>query len=95
MQRRDRFIAAVLIVLVFISSAIAYGASVNDPAWNKVVAAAKKEGKVVIIGPAGSDVRDAYTIGDLLMPQAILLVLKSNDGPYDVNIVYARVGYRF
>jgi iron(III) transport system substrate-binding protein len=63
MQRRDRFIAAVLIVLMFVSSAIAYGASAPDPAWNKVVASAKKEGKVVIIGPAGSDVRDAYTIG--------------------------------
>jgi iron(III) transport system substrate-binding protein len=63
MQRRNRFIAAVLIVLVFVSSAIAYGASATDPAWNKVVAAAKKEAKVVIIGPAGSDVRDAYTIG--------------------------------
>ena len=35
----------------------------SDSDWNKVVAAAKKEGKVVIIGPSGSDVRDAYTIG--------------------------------
>jgi hypothetical protein len=39
--------------------------------------------------------RDAYTIGDLLMPQAIIIVLKSNDGPYDANIVYARVSYQF
>ena len=61
MQRRDRFIAAVLIVLVFVSSAIAYGASVNDPAWEKIVAAGKKEAKVVVFGPPGADVRDAYT----------------------------------
>jgi iron(III) transport system substrate-binding protein len=38
-------------------------AAPEDPAWNKVVAAAKKEAKVVIIGPLGSEVRDAYTIG--------------------------------
>ena len=63
MQRRDRFIAAVLIVLVFVASAIAYGASVNDPAWEKIVGAGKKEGKVVVFGPPGADVRDAYTLG--------------------------------
>jgi iron(III) transport system substrate-binding protein len=37
--------------------------SSGDPAWNKIVAAAKREAKVVIIGPSGSDVRDAYTVG--------------------------------
>jgi iron(III) transport system substrate-binding protein len=63
MQRRDRFIAAVLIVLVFISSPIAQGASVNDPAWEKIVGAGNKESKVVVFGPPGADVRDAYTIG--------------------------------
>ena len=41
------------------------------------------------------DFRDAYTIGDLLLPQALLFVLKSNDGPYNVNLFYARVGYQF
>src|SRR5580765_7614308 len=50
MQRRDRLIAAVLIVLVFVASTIAYGASVNDPAWEKIVGAGKKEGKVVVFG---------------------------------------------
>ena len=39
--------AAVLIVLVFISSAIAQGASVNDPAWEKIVGAGKKEAKAL------------------------------------------------
>ena len=38
-------------------------AAADDSDWNKTVAAAKKEAKVVIIGPSGSDVRDAYTIG--------------------------------
>jgi iron(III) transport system substrate-binding protein len=41
----------------------AFGAAAGDADWSKTVAAAKKEGKVVIIGPSGSDVRDAYTIG--------------------------------
>jgi iron(III) transport system substrate-binding protein len=63
MQRKDRFVAAVLIVLVFVSSAIAYGASANDPAWEKIVAGGKKEGKVVVFGPPGPDVRDAFTLG--------------------------------
>jgi len=35
----------------------------SDADWNKIVAAAKKEGKVVILGPVGADVKDAYTIG--------------------------------
>ena len=65
MQRRDRFIAAVLIVFAFVSPAIAYGASAasSDPAWEKIVAAGKKEGKVVVFGPPGPDVRDAFTLG--------------------------------
>jgi len=63
MQRRDRLIAAVLIVLVLVASANAHGASVNDPAWEKIVGAGKKEGKVVVFGPPGADVRDAYTLG--------------------------------
>jgi hypothetical protein len=41
------------------------------------------------------DFKDAYTVGDLLLPQALLFVLKSNDGPYNVNLLYARIGYRF
>ena len=38
---------------------------------------------------------DAYTAGDLLMPQSVILVLKSNDGGYDANVLYGRVSYRF
>src|SRR5437773_4433505 len=63
MQHRERFIAAVLIVLVLVASAIAYGGSGNDPAWEKIVGAGKKEAKVVVFGPPGADVRDAYTVG--------------------------------
>ena len=39
--------------------------------------------------------KDAYTAGDLLMPQSVLLFLKSNHGGYDANVLYGRVGYRF
>jgi ABC-type Fe3+ transport system substrate-binding protein len=35
----------------------------NRAEWEKTVAAAKKEGKVVILGPAGADIRDAFTRG--------------------------------
>ncbi|HEY3302825.1 MAG TPA: extracellular solute-binding protein [Candidatus Binatia bacterium] len=63
MQRRYRFAGSLLIAFVFLSSAVAPGAAVNDPAWGKIVAAGKKEGKVVVFGPAGADVRDAFTQG--------------------------------
>jgi hypothetical protein len=39
--------------------------------------------------------KDAYTAGDLLMPQSVLIFMKSNHGPYDANVVYGRVSYRF
>jgi hypothetical protein len=39
--------------------------------------------------------KDAYTAGDLLMPQSVLLFLKSNHGGYDANVLYGRVSYRF
>jgi hypothetical protein len=38
---------------------------------------------------------DAYQAGDLLMPQAVILVLKSNDGGYDANVLYGRISYQF
>lgn len=41
------------------------------------------------------DFKDAYTAGALLMPTSPLIFLKSNRGPYDVNVVYGRVTYRF
>jgi iron(III) transport system substrate-binding protein len=63
MQRRHLFFTTLLIMFVSISLALAYGASVNDPAWEKIVAVGKKEGEVVIFGPPGLDVRDAFTLG--------------------------------
>ena len=41
------------------------------------------------------DFKDAYQAGATQMPQAIILVLKSNDGPYEANVAYAKVTYRF
>ncbi len=35
------------------------------------------------------DFKDAYTAGDELMPQAVLIFLKSNKGAYDANVFYA------
>ncbi len=57
-------LAAIIAALNFSSPAIAASApAVNDTDWNKTVAAANKEGKVVIMGPTGADVKDAFTIG--------------------------------
>jgi hypothetical protein len=39
--------------------------------------------------------KDALTAGDLLMPQSILLFLKSNDGAYEANVPYGRLSYGF
>ena len=63
MQCRYRFVITLLTVSVLLGSAVAYGASATDPGWEKIVAAAKKEGKVVMFGPTGADVRDAFTLG--------------------------------
>ncbi len=57
-------LAAIIAALNFSAPAVAASApAVSDTDWNKTVAAAKKEGKLVIMGPAGSDVKDAYTLG--------------------------------
>jgi hypothetical protein len=41
------------------------------------------------------DFADAFTSGDLLMPQSILIFMKANDRAYDANVVYAKLNYRF
>ncbi len=57
-------VAVGAIITAFNFSALAFAASVPKAAeWEKTVAAAKKEGQVVILGPAGEDMRDAYTEG--------------------------------
>ena len=55
-------ISLVEVLFLFLTGNV-LGASVNDPAWEKIVGAGKKEGKVVVFGPPGADVRDAYTLG--------------------------------
>jgi iron(III) transport system substrate-binding protein len=66
MQIRLGLFAIALLAVLVTASAGAFGAAAPAPSdadWNKTVAAAKKEAKIVIVGPSGSDVRDAYTIG--------------------------------
>ena len=41
------------------------------------------------------DFKDAYTAGTLLMPTSPLIFMKSNRGPYDANVVYAKLAYTF
>lgn len=39
--------------------------------------------------------KDAYQVGYQLMPQSIVMALKSNDGNYNTNVVYGKLSYRF
>ncbi len=41
------------------------------------------------------DFKNAYTSGTLLMPQSPLIFMKADNGPYDVNMVFAKLNYRF
>ena len=41
------------------------------------------------------DFGDAYTSGDLLMPQSVLLFMKADRGAYKASVVYARIRYNF
>jgi hypothetical protein len=41
------------------------------------------------------DFKDAYTSGNLLMPFTVLMFTKADSGPYDANVVYAKLNYRF
>ena len=66
MQFRLGVLTLILITALSSSSISALGApapAASDTDWNKTVAAAKKEGKLVIIGTVGADVKDSHTIG--------------------------------
>ena len=39
------------------------------------------------------DFKDAYTSGDLLMPQSVYIFMKADNGPYTANVVYATLKY--
>lgn len=54
-------LAGLAILAALYLPSVALAASASD--WEKTVAAAKKEGKVVILGPAGADIRDAFIQG--------------------------------
>ncbi|MDO8836433.1 MAG: MtrB/PioB family outer membrane beta-barrel protein [Vicinamibacterales bacterium] len=41
------------------------------------------------------DFSDAFSSGDLLMPQSILIFMKANNSGYDANVLYAKLNYRF
>ena len=49
------------IVLGFFASSAAMAAS-SSPSWEQTIAAAKKEGRVSVIGPQGGETRDALTL---------------------------------
>ena len=55
-----RVLMSIMLGLLASSAALA---AESSPSWEKILAAAKKEGKLVVIGPNGTDVRDALTQG--------------------------------
>jgi iron(III) transport system substrate-binding protein len=58
------FMGILLFGIVSLWSVISFAAAAaKDPNWEQIVAAAKREGKVAILGPVGTDVRDAFTQG--------------------------------
>jgi iron(III) transport system substrate-binding protein len=62
--RFNTLLAALAMISAFGCADLAVGAAASNTApWNKTIAAAKQEGKIVIMGPAGTDVRDAFTQG--------------------------------
>jgi iron(III) transport system substrate-binding protein len=62
MKRRLATIVCVWALAVFLAGA-AFAAAPAEQEWERVVQAAKKEGKVTMIGPPGTERRDALTIG--------------------------------
>src|SRR4051794_34250059 len=45
------------------ADATAGGAAAAAPSWDSTVAAAKREGRLSIMGPQGNETRDALTLG--------------------------------
>ena len=41
------------------------------------------------------DFRDAFTAGDLLMPQSVYISMKPDNGAYTANVVFAKLSYSF
>ncbi len=60
MQRIYRLVTTVVMVAVMVTASYAPVAAADE--WDKVLAAAKKEGTVSVIGPVGSDRRDTLTL---------------------------------
>ncbi|NIO06687.1 MAG: extracellular solute-binding protein [Deltaproteobacteria bacterium] len=54
------WIAAVFVAVAFLAGDVTAQAASD---WSQVVAAAKKEGQIVIIGPQGTETKDALTLG--------------------------------
>jgi ABC-type glycerol-3-phosphate transport system substrate-binding protein len=50
-------------MLAALLNGAAFAAAPGQEEWERVLQAAKKEGKVAVIGPPGADRRDALTIG--------------------------------
>ena len=55
--------AAAIVALIGFARDASGAAATKGSEWEGIIAAAKKEGRVVMMGPVGADVRDAFTQG--------------------------------
>ena len=78
MTKRIYPLIVILALLILNFSALAIAASSPSAAeWEKTVAAAKREGKVVIIGPQGTETKDALVEGPLFNDRLIQGLLRA------------------
>ena len=61
MKRRPSALTLGWLLTALLTGA-AFAAAPGQEEWERVLQAAKKEGKVAIIGPTGADRRDALTV---------------------------------
>jgi ABC-type Fe3+ transport system substrate-binding protein len=60
--RCSAFLVSVITLANLFLAVFGFAAAPTNPSeWEKTIAAAKQEGRVVVLGPAGTDLRDAFT----------------------------------
>ena len=92
--------SVVAAILASSSTAIGQTQPAGNPHWNKVVSAAKKEGKIVVFGPAGELIRNALVktfgnafpdiafeyVGGRAAEQAMRITAERDGGVFSVDV---------
>jgi iron(III) transport system substrate-binding protein len=96
--------ASVLMVIAVLAQSVSHAAAQDTAAWDNLVAAAKREGRVVVIGPPYSEVRQALPtvfknrygitveyLGGSTSEQAARLRAERSVGQYTVDVTLAGI----